>query len=351
MRLKIFVITISIGVVVLFTGLFSLKAGQILGDRSHEVEVIHREAVTKYSRTLLEAKKYLLSTYQEDVDKENRLSKMFLLAQNDKNLIRIRGEIVKLKNRTGCDLADIVYLTDGSAIFEKNLGEERGILVRTRRGESGIRISDTGRGISNRVLSKLFIRGASFGKASGSGLGLWHARKLARAWHGDIVIRSEEGKGTEVDIVLPLVAKSELFISKISISPDATVIVLDDDGAVYEMWRDRFQKAFGKANAPELIYFNRAEELLIWKNKNDIAQREFLLLCDFELTNENWTGLQVIEELEWAKSSILVTGHFEDRDLRLQCEKQQVRLLPKTIIPFVPLVASESERSRKQDIA
>ena len=112
--------------------------------------------------------------------------------------------------------------------------------------------------------SKLFVRGNSFGKANGSGLGLWHARETVRAWGGEIEIRSEEGKGTEVDVVLPKALPPSHLISILAIACHSTILVLDDDPNVHEMWEGIVQGSFcgeRTSRAPALSQSGRASIL------------------------------------------------------------------------------------------
>ncbi len=65
-----------------------------------------------------------------------------------------------------------------------------------------LRISDTGRGIPQRILAEIGKPGFSFGKKNGYGLGLSHAIASVRATGGDVKIESREGAGTVVSITL-----------------------------------------------------------------------------------------------------------------------------------------------------
>ncbi len=73
-------------------------------------------------------------------------------------------------------------------------------------------IADTGKGISDEVVGRLFKPGATYGKPNGKGLGLAHAKATIEAAGGKIGIFSQMGVGTELRIVLAFAmekAKSE----------------------------------------------------------------------------------------------------------------------------------------------
>jgi hypothetical protein len=54
-------------------------------------------------------------------------------------------------------------------------------------------ISDDGPGVPDDFLPKLFQRGATFGKADGTGLGLAYVRQIMRGHGGDVTYRRENG--------------------------------------------------------------------------------------------------------------------------------------------------------------
>ena len=64
-----------------------------------------------------------------------------------------------------------------------------------------VKIEDNGKGMSPQLLAILGGRGITSGKASGSGLGIYHARKTIEGWGGKLKIASEENVGTCVHII------------------------------------------------------------------------------------------------------------------------------------------------------
>jgi PAS domain S-box-containing protein len=67
-------------------------------------------------------------------------------------------------------------------------------------------VADTGAGIPAEVLPKLFDIFFTT-KASGTGLGLWLARRTLREHGGNIEVESEPGKGTKFTLTLPTMAR------------------------------------------------------------------------------------------------------------------------------------------------
>ncbi|WP_339323018.1 ATP-binding protein [Paenibacillus sp. FSL W8-0194] len=77
------------------------------------------------------------------------------------------------------------------------------ILLETREGYQRIRFADNGVGMSEEMLQRI---GEPFHttKSEGNGLGMMIVKKIIDAHHGRMDIASEAGKGTIVDIYLPL---------------------------------------------------------------------------------------------------------------------------------------------------
>jgi signal transduction histidine kinase len=70
-----------------------------------------------------------------------------------------------------------------------------------------VRISDTGRGIPAELLARIYERDFTT-KGGGSGIGLYVARSLVEMHGGQIAVESHEGRGTHVDVRLPIVPRN-----------------------------------------------------------------------------------------------------------------------------------------------
>jgi len=66
-----------------------------------------------------------------------------------------------------------------------------------------IEVEDTGAGIPEKYLDKVFEPYFTHGKLDGTGLGLALARKIVEDHRGRMEIHSKEGVGTTVSMVLP----------------------------------------------------------------------------------------------------------------------------------------------------
>ena len=85
------------------------------------------------------------------------------------------------------------------------IGQDGTIYVTTGQqdGSVVVTIEDTGAGIPASKLSTLF-RPAQSSRPGGLGIGLYQCKQIVEAHQGTIQMRSEEGKGTQVRIELPI---------------------------------------------------------------------------------------------------------------------------------------------------
>ena len=67
-------------------------------------------------------------------------------------------------------------------------------------------------------------------------------------------------------------------------------------------------------------------------------QSHTIYLFDYEILGAAKTGLDVLEELHITQNAILVTSHFEEEPIRTRCAALGVKLLPKNLAAFVPLI-------------
>jgi signal transduction histidine kinase len=97
-----------------------------------------------------------------------------------------------------------VVLNARQAIAEQG---DISIVVAQSNHSAIITVDDTGRGVSPDMLDSLF-RPSQSSRPGGLGIGLYQCKTIVEAHGGTIQLRSEEGKGTQVRIALPLAASS-----------------------------------------------------------------------------------------------------------------------------------------------
>lgn len=202
-------------------------------------------------------------------------------------------------------------------------------------------INDNGKGMPENILKKLGEKGISYGKIgsySGSGLGIYHAKKCIENLRGQFEISSVVGIGTTISISLPKTKAPEWFVEKIIFKPNTQIISVDDDLSIHQIWKERLKSINSIKYFITLLCFTSAEEFLNYmKSKKDDISLNTIFFVDYELLNQNVTGLDLIENLNLGHKAILVTSHYEEFAIRNRCANAGVKIIPKGMAGFVPL--------------
>lgn len=201
-----------------------------------------------------------------------------------------------------------------------------------------ITIQDTGRGIPEQILNRLGEKGLSFGKdgtQSGSGLGVYHAKATMKAFDGDMIIDSTEGKGTSIKIILPRAQSPDWFAKKINLENIKFLVSLDDDSNMHKLWAEKIVK--NAKSKIEHISFTSGNEFETYFNKNIKYLKETLFLIDYDLHNQHRTGLQIIEDLVIEKHTLLVTSRAFEKKIHDQATKRNLKILPKSVADLIPI--------------
>jgi signal transduction histidine kinase len=205
--------------------------------------------------------------------------------------------------------------------------------------ESVITVRDTGKGMPASLIARLGERGLSEGKrdnsnGSGSGLGLYHARKTVEAAGGRVEIESIIGEGTLVILRLPRAKTPSWFLERLVVKPDTIVVTADDDQTIHQVWKERLTLA--GVPLSQHINFSSLATLEQWATQN--KSENVIFLIDFEFLGEKRNGLDVIETCGIASRTVLVTSRFSEPLVRRRADSLGVRLLPKGLAPIVPVV-------------
>jgi DNA-binding response OmpR family regulator/anti-sigma regulatory factor (Ser/Thr protein kinase) len=133
-------------------------------------------------------------------------------------------------------LDQIVYNLLSNAFKFSDDGERVGLESRFEKGKLIIRVSDTGRGIPEEKLEHIFDRfyqvdASSTKEQAGSGIGLSLSRDLVELMDGTITVASEEGKGTEFEMHIPI----ERIKTPLAPSADAEEMPLSAPVGTYDL--------------------------------------------------------------------------------------------------------------------
>lgn len=98
-------------------------------------------------------------------------------------------------------------LLDNSIQAIKSNGKIQ-ILLDTDGNFVHLKIEDDGMGIPKHILEQLGKSKVTYGKTNGNGIGLYQTYQRVRLWNGIVQTTSQEGKGTQVHISLPITRRS-----------------------------------------------------------------------------------------------------------------------------------------------
>jgi signal transduction histidine kinase len=198
-----------------------------------------------------------------------------------------------------------------------------------------IEVHDTGHGIAPEIIGKIFDDGFTQ-KENGTGVGLHHAKKWIEKWDGTIEAYSASGLMTVIKIKLPVKDRASWYIPRIRIERDQPVVVVEDQESARQLWRIRFDES-GIEGATILSSAEEFERLA----PNLVGQTKPALFFDYDLGSKK-TGMDLFADFKQPADKYLVTGHFDEKQIRVLCESGNIYLLPKTLLAEVPIVLAES---------
>lgn len=120
------------------------------------------------------------------------------------NRIRVERDFRVVPSPVAADQAEIEQIFTNivlNSIEEMPNGGVLGVSLDQNGDEIIVRISDTGRGIPQENLTRIFDPFFT-SKTSGTGLGLYVVMRIVRAYNGRLEVKSEEGKGTTMSVFL-----------------------------------------------------------------------------------------------------------------------------------------------------
>jgi signal transduction histidine kinase len=172
------------------------------------------------------------------------------------------------------------------------------------------------------------------------------ARKSLEVWGGKLEVKSNAEVGTERRIVLRMAEAPFWSVDRIEIPNGSTIAVVDDDVSIHGVWQRTFETHLLEKNECELVCFSTTEAFAEWLAANPKRNRRTFCFIAYEFPNGVENGLQLIERLSIQSRSFLVTNRFEERSVLEVCARLRVRMIPKTMLGFVPIETSLEWRSR-----
>ena len=196
-----------------------------------------------------------------------------------------------------------------------------------------IEVTDNGPGIPTDILNSVTKKGFTFGKSNGTGLGLFHAQNYLHEWDGEIRVYSPPNKGTIVEMRLPIHSRHSWYTSRVKFTPDSTLVIVDDQASIHALWKMKLAEVGFSGKV--LSFFNVPD----FRNGiKDFPPDKTLIFMDYDLHNDDVTGLDLLQEVSSHTHRYLVTGHFDDPKILESCTHLQLSLIPKTTLHELPLV-------------
>lgn len=191
-----------------------------------------------------------------------------------------------------------------------------------------------------RIEGDLLISISDDGPGEADDVELENARNRLEVWGARVEMKSESGVGTERRILLPLTEAAWWCVDRIEVPSNTTIAVVDDDPSVRQVWQRIFETHMLKKNDCSLVCFSNPDELSRWIEANPKQARRTQFFIDYEFSEGAEHGLQLIERHSIQSRSVLVTNRFEERSVIEVCARLRVRMIPKTMLGFVPIEAS-----------
>lgn len=217
---------------------------------------------------------------------------------------------------TAIDLSRLVSNMTNNAAEAMSFKGTISISLSQRGSNLILKISDTGAGFPESILSGPIKRGRSIGKISGQGLGLFHAYQTIKNAQGELRLYNDNGAC--VEITLPKSKSPHWFCEKISFGRVKDIIIIDDDHTIHTLWKKILKKSTIKMKS---IY--KPEDFI----SNDTADLTFV---DLDLRSE-LTGLDLVAKYE-LKNVVFVTSEYLNMKLQKYCEEHGLTILPKHLI-------------------
>ena len=259
--------------------------------------------------------------------------------------IRHRARLVKdygepltvLGDETRLGQVFLNLLVNAAQAIPEGHADQNEIRVTTRRnaqGQIAVEVSDTGTGIPPEVLPRIFepfFTTKPVGVGTGLGLSICHS--YVQNMGGEIHVRSEQGKGTTFEVVLPMAeARTSGATSAFSPMAEAStsrsrLLIIDDEPLLIA--------ALSRTLAPEheVVAFTHAHHAL---ERLRAGERYELILCDLmmpEMTGMELHATLVREAPGQAERMVFLTGGAFTEAARTFLDTSQLPWLEK---PFEP---------------
>jgi len=195
-----------------------------------------------------------------------------------------------------------------------------------------VRVVDNGSGIAPEDHRRIFDSGFTT-KGEGRGQGLAGCAQMAAEFEGTLeLVESFPGQGSTLRLRLMTCPTPSWFVNEVTLTDSSVLVVVDDEGDVFDYWSKTIAARLegirlSPDRRPRLISISGPAE---FRKKGSALKEGTLFLVDYKFKDEETTGVDLIEEFGLERKAILVTHHFEQRDVMDAVARLDIRLLPKT---------------------
>lgn len=183
-----------------------------------------------------------------------------------------------------------------------------------------ISVEDNGHGIEEKYLPRVFDSSFTFGKPSGTGLGLSYCRNVVEAHGGRISAESSAGKGSKFIIEMPLTASrlaaesgTEEAVPGAAVIPESakSILVIDDDADILKQW----SRLLKNITPFEVVAVSGPRELYSLNPQPGVFRAA---ISDYRFDGVEETGIDLIKFLKGKgiPCRYLCTGFYYDPALR-----------------------------------
>jgi signal transduction histidine kinase len=204
------------------------------------------------------------------------------------------------------------------------IGDKSGeiaVMISHEDGLVKIEIKDSGGGIPAEIQDKLFSQGASFGKATGTGLGLFFGKSCLLAWGGDISAASSSDGGSVFTLRMPLIERLKpLFVGPQIIRSTGEIVLIDDEAEeLGKMW-----------NLPRTTSFTTPQQFIEWwESDGNISKQP--LVVDLNVS-PYISGLDILREIGLREATYLSTSDFMEQEVLETVAGLGAKIIPKQLI-------------------
>ncbi len=208
-----------------------------------------------------------------------------------------------------------------------------------------VKVIDQGSGIPDEIKDRIGQYGFTFGKAeqssgsgseSGSGLGLYHARKTVEGLNGKLDIVTKIGKGTSIIISLPLanvknqVVLTREYLEEVELKGRQRLILIGFDSNSIETLKTNVGFEQIRSESVSVIGLSQAEAKIDWISESDIV------IYDFDAIRATGNFTMINCEARVSRP-ILCSDTIDNSDLIHICRKYSLQILPKMLLPTIPI--------------